>query len=172
MLWLFLLGWGADGLATWVVAVGLNHPMLQVTKNNPLEWALWLLLWLQLWFSLPLKAGSSNLDGVILIQTVRGLPGLLHQWMISGAETCVEAPAHFLPVGKVHPGQWLGFFCSMLEGFGISQGLLRLHHLIVLTAKSHVLDWQELIPVQRLGCWQHRVIILYFGGMAFCFWYL
>ena len=69
-------------------------------------------------------------------------------------------------------GWRLGFFCPILEGIGVSQGLLRLPQLIVQTAKSHVLEQQEQIPVQGLGCWQCRVIILYLGGMVSCFCYL
>ena len=69
-------------------------------------------------------------------------------------------------------GWWLFFFHPMLEGFGISQGLLRLLQLIVLIAKSHVLEWQEPILVQGLGWWWWRVIILYFRGVASHLWYL
>ena len=69
-------------------------------------------------------------------------------------------------------GEWLGFLCPILEGLGISQGPLRLHQPIILTAKSHVLEWQELFPVQRLGCWWGRVIILHFGGTASHLWHL
>ena len=60
----------------------------------------------------------------------------------------------------------------MLEGLFICQGLLQLCQLEILTAKSHILEWQESIPVQGMGCWWHRVVILYFGGMASYFWYL
>ena len=63
----------------------------------------------------------------------------------------------------------LGFFHPMLEGLGLSQGLLWLHQPIVLAAKPHVLQWEELIPVQDQ--W-HRVIILDFGGTASCLSYL
>ena len=48
-------------------------------------------------------------------------------------------------------------------------GLLWLHQLEVLAAKSHILLGKQLIPVQGMGCWSCGVIIIHFGCMASCF---
>ena len=84
----------------------------------------------------------------------------------------IRAPAHFLPVGEACQGLVAGLFLANIGGPWHKPGLLRLCQQIVLAAKSHVLESQELIPVQGLECWWCRVIILYFQGMASHLWYL
>ena len=157
----------ASCLAIWVVAVDLDFPMPWAAENYPLEQALQFLLWLLL----PLRTGYPILDDTILTQ----LEGVVSPRTSTSVSVVRGSIAHlgfctFCQLGRLTWGQWLGFFCPMLEGLCVSQGLLRLNQPIVLAAKSHVLEWQESIPVQGVGCWWHRVVVLYFGDIASHFW--
>ena len=56
-------------------------------------------------------------------------------------------------------GQWLGFFHPMLEGLHVGYGLLWLLQLKVVASKPHILDGQEMVPIQGVGCWKCREVI-------------
>ena len=134
----------AVGLLTiWAVVEAFGCPSLYTAKNIPLActWHVLLLL-------CSLVVGSTDLVGVILTQ--------LDDWRssktsssvtLSGAPSHIEAPVHFLPFSKVCLGWWLGFFCPMLEGLSIGQGLLWLLQPKTLSSKLHILSGQEMVPV-------------------------
>ena len=89
-----------------------------------------------------------------------------------GLHSTSKLQCTFHQLARLAWGQWLGFFCTMLEGLCVSQGLLRLHQPEVLVAKSHILEGQESIPVQVVGHWWHRVVVIYFWCVASCIGYL
>ena len=71
-------------------------------------------------------------------------------------------------VGLAGPG-WLGFFSPLLQGLGLSWGLLLLPHSIVLASKVPITKGKEGIPLNRVGCGWWGIVIFFFPSETLCF---
>ena len=137
LLWLYLLGW--SGLLTCHLGSGCGFHLHYAVGHqkwsssmSPMDPATAAFLWGGL--LCPRGCDLNPIGGWDIFQNLhisecgQGLHRMLMLQVI------------FCQLARLTWGQWLGFFHPMLEGSCISLGLLRLHQLVVLAAKPHILE--------------------------------